>query len=185
MASYRLVYPKFWRTAKARAWTDEQRLLSMYLLTCEHRNTEGLFYMPLEYAAADLGWSPTDVAKWMGSLDGFVSFDPAADVVFLHNALKHQPPKSDKQVIGAASELSGVPKTTLWPAFHQAAQRFAPKLAEVLEPHSNGVPDAETTPFETSSSTQALLNSLESEVATPTLLGENDLETAQSLRVVS
>jgi len=166
MASYRLIYPKFWRSAKARCWTDEQRLLAVYLLTCEHRNTEGLFYMPLEYASADLGWQPEEVAKWMGTLPGFVSFDPSADVVFLHNALEHQPPRSEKHVLGSLNALAAVPATRLWPAFEQSAQRFAPMLHEAFGNPSVTLPKALPKPVESSNSSLALALPLETSRAT-------------------
>jgi hypothetical protein len=109
---------------------DQGKVLALYLLTCEHRNLEGLYRLPYAYIQADLAWSDQAVRDGMDRLieDGFINYDPAARVVFLPKALKYHEPKSAKQVQGAINALQQVPDTALWHAFTEAAATFAPAL---------------------------------------------------------
>lgn len=111
-------------------------MLALYLLTCEHRNLEGLYRLPFAYIEADLDWPREAVVNSMADLirDGFVDYDQDAQVVFLPNALKYHTPKSSKQIQGALNALQGVPDTALWPKFVEAARVFAADLYVVLEP---------------------------------------------------
>lgn len=144
MARYYPVSPLFWSDRTAQQWSDREKLLALYLLTCEHRNLEGLYRLPLAYVEEDLGWTREDVEAAMETLrkDGFVRYDAATRVVFVVNALKYQAPKSARQVKGAIASLQEVPDTELFEEFLEAAQRWAPELYQALVPlvdtHSNG-----------------------------------------------
>lgn len=148
MARYYPVSPLYWSDSKVQGWPTETRLLALYLLTCEHRNLEGLYRLPFAYVEADLGWSEEAVVGGMADLieAGFVDFDREAQVVFLPKALKYHNPRSSRQIQGAVNVLQEVPETSLWPRFVEAARVFAPELYAVLDP-------LEVTPSETPSLT--------------------------------
>ena len=147
MARYYPVSPLFWSDSKVQSWSAETRLLSLYLLTCEHRNLEGLFRLPYAYIQADLEWPEAEVRQHMAVLidSGFVEYDEAARVVFLPKALRYHQPKSKNQLQGAINELQQVPETTLWHRFTAAAREHAPALWEAL---GNPLPDPSPTPFQ-------------------------------------
>jgi hypothetical protein len=130
MARYYPVSPLFWMDDKIARLDDQGKVLALYLLTCEHRNLEGLYRLPYAYIQADLAWTDHCVRGGMTRLidDGFIDYDPAARVVFLPKALKYHEPKAPKQVQGAVNALQQVPDTTLWPDFLEAAATFAPAL---------------------------------------------------------
>lgn len=138
MARYYPVSPLFWTDPAVRRWNDSTRLLAAYLLTCEHRNLEGLYRLPLTYAAADLGWNLPKLQRALVTLveDGFVEYDESAEVVFVRKALKYQQPKTERQVKGAVNALQEVPPNELQGSFMDAVQSYAPELAEAL---SNGI----------------------------------------------
>lgn len=146
MPRYYPVSPLIWTDPTARAWDDATKLLAHYLLTCPHRNLEGLFRLPLPYIADDLGWTMAKVERAFGQLedDGFVERDPATDVILICKALKYQSPKSPKQIRGAITALSEVPASSVHGAFVMACERYAPTLAEAIgkgiDTHSNGYP---------------------------------------------
>ena len=146
MARYYPVSPLYWSDSKVQSWPTETKMLGLYLLTCEHRNLEGLYRLPFAYIEADLGWTREDVIDRMADLieTGFINYDREAQVVFLPKALKYHTPKSGKQIQGALNALQEVPDTTLWPQFVEAARTFATALYAVLEP-------AGTNPSETHS----------------------------------
>lgn len=49
VARYYPVSPLFWSDKKVIKWDERTRYLSLYLLTSEHRNLEGLFRLPPIY----------------------------------------------------------------------------------------------------------------------------------------
>lgn len=139
MARYYPISPLIWADAKVRAWDDRTKLFAFYLLTCEHRNLEGLYRLPRAYIQADLGWSEKDVERAMRRLvdDGIIAYDEAAEVVLVRNALKYQAPRSKSQITGALNALQEVPDTELLPEFVEAAATYAPAFRKAL----NGVVD--------------------------------------------
>lgn len=134
MARYYPVSPLFWMDETINHLDDQGKLLALYLLTCEHRNLEGLYRLPYAYVQADLGWDQATVRGEMGRLidHDFIRYDEAARVVFLPKALKYHEPKSPKQVQGAVNALQQVPDTALWPDFQRSAECFAPALSEAI-----------------------------------------------------
>lgn len=130
---YRLS-PKFWSDPMVIGWDDDTRLLALYLLTCPHRTTEGLFRLPRLYALADLGWSTERFDEGFRRLqdDGFIEWDPAAQVVLIVKALQWQSPDNPNMVKAALRQLAMVPETPLKARFRQLAERFCERLAEGL-----------------------------------------------------
>jgi hypothetical protein len=137
MSRYHLVAPKYW--PDMRGLSRDAKLLGLYLLTCEHRNTEGLYYLPLAYMADDLEMSAKVLRKALVELEGrdFISYDESARVLFIHKALTYpsQQPKTDNQVRGAMNALADVPPSPLWDAFGMAAETYAPDLAKAIADH--------------------------------------------------
>lgn len=128
------VSPKYWKSAKRKGWDEPTKNLGMYLLCCEHRNLEGLYYLPKLYAMADLGWGQEELERCFGVilLDGFVMYDEDAEVVLLPKALAFRAPTTKNHMKGALNALSLVPDTTLWPNFLVSAREYAPSFFEFL-----------------------------------------------------
>lgn len=134
MPRYYQVSPRIWTDEKALAWDDDARLLALYLLTCPHRNLEGLYRLPLSYAVGDLSWSERRVRKALDRLiaDSFASYDFDVEVVWVRNVLRYQAPKSERQVAGAIAALSEVPSTPLRDRLREVAETVAPELANAI-----------------------------------------------------
>lgn len=148
---YHKVSPKFWSDRKVLAWDDDTRLLALYLLTCEHRTTEGLFRLPKAYIAADLGWTAERLAKPFAKLldDGFVKYDEAVSVMLLTNALKWNPTENPNQAKAVLKSISELPETPLLIDFQQLAERFDKRLAEQLAERYGKPPTPSPTPSPT------------------------------------
>lgn len=132
---YFRVGPRFWVDSVVRAWDDDAKLAAMYVLTCEHRITEGLFRLPLLYAAHDLGWTTGRVEAALAVLerDGFIRWDRAVDVVLIVNALRWQPPAAPNNIRHAISQLRDLPQTELINDLLALADRHAPQFASDLQ----------------------------------------------------
>jgi hypothetical protein len=128
---YYRVSPKLWQEP---GWDDDTRLLALYVLTCDHRTTEGLFRLPKPYILADLEWSPQRLAQPFRQLcaDGFIDYDEDAKVLLIVKALKYQGPSNPNGVTAALRALEMVPATRLDSAFYGLSQRYSQRLAEAL-----------------------------------------------------
>jgi hypothetical protein len=128
----------FWRDDAVRAWLssglDRTVLLALYLLTCRHRNLEGLYLLPWGWVEADLGWEADCVAEQSRRLleEGFIEYDAGPEVVFVRNALKYQAPKSKPQLKGAINALREVPTTPLLRSLSEVAKAHAPELRKEI-----------------------------------------------------
>lgn len=148
MASYYPISPMFWRDELVRLWLrdglDRTVLLALYLLTCRHRNLEGLYLLPWGWVEADLGWEADCVAEQAARLmdTRFIEYDQGPEVVFVRNALKYQQPKSERQIKGAITALREVPPNSLLPALSDAAKEHAPDFHKAIRKafgtHSRG-----------------------------------------------
>ncbi len=131
---YNRISTKFWTDEKVLQWDNETRILALYLLTCPHKTTEGLFRLPKQYICADLAWSLEGLAKPFNKLleDGFIKYDDRVNVILLCNALKYQSPDNPNQEKAAISLLKELPKTDLLYQFIRQAERFSERFYQRL-----------------------------------------------------
>lgn len=116
------------------------RYLALYLLTCEHRTTEGIFRLPKAYIMGDLGWDMNRIEKAFDGLvkEGFISYDDQAQVVLLRKALKWQKPETTNHMKAAVKALRNLPETRLWQEFLVICKDLAPGFYEYIAQH---IPD--------------------------------------------
>jgi len=126
------------------------RQLGLYLLTCPHRTTEGIYRLPLGYMATDLGWPTVSLgarvdatlsARVDARLDAalshltakdFVAYDAKSGVVFLPKALKYQRPDNENQIAPAVRRVMELPETPLIAGLLLAADKYAKAFAQAL-----------------------------------------------------
>jgi hypothetical protein len=119
---YQKVYVKLWLSESFRALSDAGRLLFLYLLTCPSTTMlTGLVAISVGTIADHLGLAPDTVRGALAELDaeGMAAFDPAG-VVWLPNALAHNPPANPSVVKGWRRHWSEVPNCPLKVAAYQA-----------------------------------------------------------------
>ena len=140
---YYRVSPRFWSRAEQRQWSDDTKLLALYLLTGPHRTTEGLYRLPLQYAQADLGWLPERLTQPLKQLcaDGFCDYDEHAAVVLIYGALRYQSCANPNMANAAVKRLMELPETRLAGPFQRLAERFDERLHKAL-PERFGEPQA-------------------------------------------
>ena len=134
---YYRITPRFWQDPDVRnEWTEDMRLLAIYLMTSPHRNMVGLYYCPLSYIENDLQWKSNRLRLAFDSLSSeavdFIRYDHAAQVVFLVNGLKHDSPTTPKQVTGAVNILRNLPRTKLLNDLLSAAEMECECLANAI-----------------------------------------------------
>lgn len=122
-------------------WDDDTMLTALYLLTNEHRTTEGIYRLPLEYGATDRRWPLKRFRQAFANLltDGFVEYDEDAKVVLILNALKWQQPANPNQRKSAVKKLRALPPTPLLRRFEELVQTLAPEFAQWLDEYVPGL----------------------------------------------
>lgn len=166
---YYRIYCRFWPEVLRRGWSDDVRVMALYLMTNNHRVLEGIFYLPVSYAAADLNWTLERVREALAKLvgDGFCDYDCLTNLVLVKKALKYQPPENPNQVTAAIKHLEELPASRLKEDFTDLAERYSPRLAEGLRNRSETVskPTATTTATSTTTSTAISGKALDTQVA--------------------
>lgn len=152
MAAYNRVYSEFW--PETRDWPADEQRMAMYLLTCTHRRTEGLYRLRPAYMADDLGWESDVVQRALDALvaRGWIEFD--GTWLCLLKALRHkdQRPAGPKQIAGAVRAVETAPRDGRpYAAFHAAALRYAPEFAQHLDAPAGPDPVPDPTPPDTPS----------------------------------
>lgn len=94
-----------WRDAKFQKLTVEARLAFIYLLTCPHRNILGLYVLPEDYAASDLGWTQAKFRAAVSSLEQACMVSRTNEFVLLVNYLKHNAPENPNSIKAGIDKL--------------------------------------------------------------------------------
>lgn len=132
--TYHRVDSCFWSDEKVVTWTDDMKLLSLYIKTGPHASMEGFYRLPKPYICADLGWSGKRLAEPFRQLleSGFIKYDETVSVVLVMNALKYQSPQNPNQATAAVEQVIRLPKTPLLRDFQLLAERYSERLSLLL-----------------------------------------------------
>lgn len=130
MPEYFRIGPAIWNRPR----TDDQRLMTFYMLTNRHRNTEGLYFLPHSYVAEDTGWDLERCREAINDLEAedFLNYDHQSRVVLVTGALFWQSPENDRQAKAAVNRLLAVPETFLRGRFLQLCERHSSRLTTHL-----------------------------------------------------
>ncbi len=95
MHEYRRVGPTFWsgRTGKAlKAKGSEAVIVALYLMTCQHSNMLGMYFVPRDYIAADTGLGIEGASKGLqwAIEAGFCRYDDDTEVVWVVEMAAYQ-----------------------------------------------------------------------------------------------
>ena len=152
---YGTVHAAFWEDEKVQRWSDQARLLALYLLTSRHSTAAGAMRVPAGYIAADLGWAIEKIDAAFDELETarFAVRDRRTGWTVIRNRLRYDPPKSPNNIKGVAFVIQTVPKNwrgykALHEAFYEVTDGSVriddPALDEPFDPP----PDPLRSPFE-------------------------------------
>jgi hypothetical protein len=124
VANYGVIQSRFWDDPKVRAWDNDPRMLALYLLSCRHGSSSGIFVLPLSYATEDLCWDMPRLTLAMTILerDGFLLYDRATRVAFMPSYLRNNPLQNENQIKGAVKHVCTLPDTPLIAALIESAR---------------------------------------------------------------
>lgn len=113
------------------------QLLELYFRTCRHRNSEGLYWIPLGYIEVDLGMSEEEAARALLELEEHgrrFHYDWEKSIILDLTALRDNPlGRNDKRIPGAISRLKQIdPGTELLKQLWIIASQHSASFAEAL-----------------------------------------------------
>lgn len=148
---YTRIKSRFWVDEKVQDWSDDTKLLALYLLTSPHNNMMGCYVLPKLYICEDLGWEPERLAEPFAKLldDGFIKYDAKARLVLLCNYLKHNQIENGNRAIAAIKLLDEMPKSQLFLELQKIIVNLGiPHLQKLADALENQAPKQLQKPFD-------------------------------------
>lgn len=112
MREFSKVSPALWASKRFNdLLSDDARYLYLYLLTCEHQTSAGVFKLKDGYAVEDLKWQlERFTAARQHLIDAeLIRFDAATSVFLITRWFRHNPPMNDSHYKGVAKVIRKVP----------------------------------------------------------------------------
>lgn len=116
MRDYSKVSPALWQSERFNSLpSDDGRYLYLYLLTNGHQTSAGAYRLPDGYACSDLRWPMERYAKARAELAAadLIRFDAETSVVMVTRWFRHNPPMSEKHLIGIERQLERLPSQSI------------------------------------------------------------------------
>lgn len=138
---YGKVYSAFWSDPDVKKFDEFQIILSLYLLTCKHKNSLGCFYLPKGYVLSDIplflkaekgfGNPLQRVDKAFSELKkcGFVFYCEETSWVFIRKYLFWNKPENPNQGLGIEYQFNLIPKSFSY--FNELAQSILTFTSEL------------------------------------------------------
>ena len=104
-----------WQAPKFQALSDNEQLLYLYMMTCQHVNMAGAFMLPEGYACADLRWEPDKFRECRTGLilANLIAFDEETNEIMVVDWFQHNPPMNAKHLTGATRLIHKLQSKTL------------------------------------------------------------------------
>jgi hypothetical protein len=133
---YQKLHSQIWTDEKFEALSDSAKLLFVYIISCPHSNTIGLFTLPKKYIECDLNWSAKQLAEPFSELlaKQLIAYDDNTRLVLVKNHLKHNTLDNENQVKKAIGIIKSLPHNYLFfsSILEQLSKPFHKLLREQL-----------------------------------------------------
>ena len=138
---FSMIATKTWTDKKFRDLDQHQKLVFLWLLTSEARNSEGLFRIDTQLGASNTGTDRDHFIDCTLDLEslGMVKFDREESVVLLTNSLKNSPTRNPSHAKGCMVRLAELDRHYLLADLLEAAQASGDRLAPLLEEYRDEV----------------------------------------------
>lgn len=129
------VNSSFWIDEEVRNWDVKTKQLAIYILTNQHRNSEGLFRLPKYYMAGDLNLKLKEINEIVDTLiqADFIEYDDENSIILIKKALKYDPTRNKNHQKAAVKKLKELPKSDLFISFLSLAEKYNKSFALYLK----------------------------------------------------
>ena len=136
MERYAKVQSSLWSTSKKfKQLTMMQKYIYLYLLTCQHGNSAGIYRLTPAYSAYDCAVTlkEFDSAIIVLSEKYLISFDSKENVVLIHQYMKFNPITNDKHAKGTAKVASEFKESSVYRAWIDEAIPYFKGFESVID----------------------------------------------------
>jgi len=128
MRDYSKISPQFWTGKTGRALKGqgvEALVVGLYLMTCQHANMLGLYYLSKAYIAVDTGLGDQGASKGLASAieAGFCQYDEESETVWVMEMaafqIGSQLDAKDNRCRGVQKEYDSLPENPFLSAFYE------------------------------------------------------------------
>lgn len=136
--AYNKIQNNFWIDEKVKSWGFKTRMVALYILSNQHRYSEGFYRLPLTYIVEDMGLEKKEITKAIDQLtkDYFIKYDQKNSIILIVNALKYQPLQNVNHCKAALNKLDKLPSSPLLQKFISQAEKHNPKFYNFLKKES-------------------------------------------------
>ncbi|MPM13396.1 hypothetical protein SDC9_59753 [bioreactor metagenome] len=129
---YVKVFSDMWISEDFKSLTSNEKVLFMYLLSCEHCNAIGFYRLPIGYINADIGVDSKTIETCLASLEkrGMISYDKQSSMVLVRNYLRWNFLENDNQMKSAVRSFEQLKRTHLDCEFVQVVNQYCPHMIE-------------------------------------------------------
>jgi len=137
MRDYGRVFSSFWQSEDARNFSEDGRMLALYLMTSPHANLIGCFRLPDAYASDDLQWASERVSKGFIELQskGFLKRDESSKWVLICKYIAWNKFENANVATAAQKAFDQVPSIPLKAMLAGALLDFGVHLKEPFANH--------------------------------------------------
>jgi hypothetical protein len=135
MRDYGVVSSTFWTSEDISKFSDQGKLLALYLLTGPHSNIIGCYRLPFGYVQDDLNWNNGTVSKGFSELsrNGFATHDSGSNWVLVHKYLKWNPIENPNQGKFAEKIIRQIPSNfSIYNELVMAIEQYGRHISEGL-----------------------------------------------------
>ncbi|GAF80348.1 unnamed protein product [marine sediment metagenome] len=129
MDRYSKIQSSLWDSKKFNKLNDFEKIVYMYLLTCPHGNSAGLFKLKEDYAVSDLRCTLQRYQKAVKKLCvELICIED--DIIFIRDFIKFNPYTSGKHVKGSLKFVVEFMDTSLYKLFYSDLCKYNPNHVE-------------------------------------------------------
>jgi DnaD/phage-associated family protein len=138
---YATVRTEIWRNPDFRGLPKDLKMLFLYLLTSEHSNMIGYYYLPIAYIHHDTQFPYEQVPSLLRDLCDRekIHYDFEREVVLIEKYIDQNPLRGDNHRRGAELACATVPKGPLLERFVECACLYAPEFTDTWLGLSKGL----------------------------------------------
>ncbi len=153
MARYRKVSILIWNDQKFREFSDDSKLLFLFLVTHPFMTSIGGMRATWPGLGVELGWEPERTAKAFSEPfeKGMVWIDESASCLILPNFIKHNPPENPNVITSWGAMFEQIPECEIRRQLHRIILNYGEtlkdKMRDSFETLSKGLAYSVPTPF--------------------------------------
>ena len=132
---YVKVFSDMWISDDFKDLSSDEKVLFLYLLSCDHCNAIGFYRLPIGYINADTGVSAKLIENALESLEkrSMISYDKQTSMVLIHNYLKWNFLENDNQMKSAIKSFEQLKRNQLDFKFLRLVNQYCPHMIEKSE----------------------------------------------------